>query len=242
MEMRTVGRSGLVTSVVGLGCNNFGMKLDQEQSTRVVHAAIECGYTMFDTSDSYSFGASESYLGTALGSRRDDVVVGTKFFYPMGDGPYTGGASRRYVMTACEASLRRLGTDYIDLYYQHRYDPLTPVDETLDALATLIQQGKVRYAACSNHLGWQVADAVPLASTRHEPRCVANKIEWNLVARDAERETGPGCRHFGVGLIPYFPLASGVLTGKYRRNEPFPPGSRLATLSFFSYMATEESL
>jgi aryl-alcohol dehydrogenase-like predicted oxidoreductase len=242
MEMRNVGRSGLLTSVVGLGCNNFGMKLDKDHSVAVVEAALDSGYTMFDTSDSYGKGASEEFLGAALGSRRDEVLIATKFFSPMGDGPYRRGASRRWVLSACEASLRRLGTDYIDLYYQHRYDAQTPVEETLDALDTLVRQGKVRYAACSNHAGWQVADAAHLARAKGTTGFVANQVEWSLLSRGVEGETVPACRHFGVGVVPYFPLASGILTGKYRRGEPFPEDSRLATLTFFAGMATEERL
>src|SRR3954453_4062015 len=240
MEIRTVGRSGLLTSVVGLGCNNFGMKLDKDESVEVVHAALDAGYTMFDTSDSYGKGASEEFLGAALGARRDDAIIATKFVSPMGDGPYRRGASRRYIIQACEASLRRLGTDYIDLYYQHRPDPATPVDETLDTLNQLVQDGKVRYAACSNFPGWQVADADHLAHEAHINRFVANQFEWNLLSRAAEAEVVPACRHFDVGIIPYFPLASGLLTGKYKRGEDFPEDSRLGAWTFFQSMATEE--
>jgi aryl-alcohol dehydrogenase-like predicted oxidoreductase len=240
MEFRNVGRSGLITSVVGLGCNNFGMKLDKDASVEIVQAAIDAGYTMFDTSDSYGKGASEEFLGSALGDRRDEVLVATKFVSPMGDGPYRKGASRRYVVDACEASLRRLGTDWIDLYYQHRPDPATPVEETLDALNDLVHQGKVRYVACSNFPGWQVAEADHQARSAHVNRFVGNQFEWSLLARGAEAEIVPACRHYDVGILPYFPLASGLLTGKYKRGEPFPEGSRLSTLTFFQGMATEE--
>jgi aryl-alcohol dehydrogenase-like predicted oxidoreductase len=239
MEMRNVGRSGLLTSLVGLGCNNFGMRLDKEQSARVVHAALDSGYTMFDTSDSYGLGASEEFLGAALGSRRDSVLVATKFSSPMGEGPYMRGASRRYVLQACEASLRRLDTEYIDLYYLHRPDPLTPVEETLGALDDLVKQGKVRYVAASNFAGWQVADASHLAATAHTSAFVANQIEWSLLARQVENECVPACRHFGVGVVPYFPLASGLLTGKYTKGEEFPKGTRLGELAYFAGTATE---
>jgi len=237
---RNVGRSGLITSVVGLGCNNFGQRLSEEDSRVVVQTALDAGYTMFDTSDSYSNGASEQILGAALGKQRDDVVIATKFASPMGEGPYRKGASRRYIMQACEASLTRLGTDYIDLYYQHRPDPLTPIEETLTALDDLVRQGKVRYIASSNYAGWQVADAEHLAAAAHSSRFVASQFEWSLLARSAEAELVPACRHFGVGAIPYFPLASGLLTGKYRRDEAFPADSRLANWSFFASMATPE--
>lgn len=240
MEMRNVGRSGLITSLVGLGCNNFGMRLDKEQSARVVHAAIDSGYTMFDTSDSYGMGASEEFLGAALGGRRDGVLVATKFSSPMGEGPYMRGASRRYVLQACEASLRRLGTEYIDLYYLHRPDPLTPIEETLSALDDLVQQGKLRYVAASNFAGWQVADAAHLAKSAHVSAFVANQVEWSLLARQVEEECVPACRHFGVGVIPYFPLASGLLTGKYAKGEVFPKGTRLGELTYFAGMATDQ--
>jgi aryl-alcohol dehydrogenase-like predicted oxidoreductase len=206
----------------------------------VAQAALDAGYTMFDTSDSYGMGASEEFLGAALGGRRDEVLIATKFVSPMGDSPYLRGASRRHAIGACEASLRRLGTDYIDLYYQHWPDPLTPVAETLDVLNDLVHQGKVRYAAASNYAGWQVADASHLASSVHGTPFVANQVEWSLLARDVEAECVPACRHFGVGIIPYFPLASGLLTGKYTRGEGFPEGTRLASSPYFAGMATEE--
>jgi aryl-alcohol dehydrogenase-like predicted oxidoreductase len=158
----------------------------------------------------------------------------------MGEGPYMRGASRRYIMRACEASLRRLGTDYIDLYYQHRPDPATPVEETLSALDQLIHDGKVRYAACSNYMGWQLADADHLARQAHIDRFVGNQFEWNVLARSVEREIVPSCRHFQVGIIPYFPLAAGLLTGKYKRGEGFPEGTRLAEWTFFQSQATDE--
>jgi aryl-alcohol dehydrogenase-like predicted oxidoreductase len=240
MELRNIGHSGLISSVVGLGCNNFGMRLDKDRSVEVVHAALDAGYTMFDTADTYSKGVSEEFLGTALGDRRDEVLIATKFFSAMGEGPYRRGASRRYVIAACEASLRRLGTDYIDLYYQHRPDPLTPVGETLDVLNDLVHQGKVRYAAASNFAGWQVADAAHLTTQAHTVPLVANQIEWSLLVRGVEAECVPACRHFGVGVIPYFPLVSGLLTGKYTRGQEFPKGSRLASSSYFGQMATEE--
>ncbi len=238
--MRNVGRSGLITSLVGLGCNNFGMRLDKEESARVVRAALDSGYTMFDTSDSYGRGVSEEFLGAALGAHREAVLVATKFSSPMGEGPYLRGASRRYVIQACEASLRRLGTDYIDLYYLHRPDPLTPIEETLSALDDLVHQGKVRYVAASNFAGWQVADAAHLANASHYSAFVANQIEWSLLARHAEDECVPACRHFGVGVIPYFPLASGLLTGKYVKGQEFPKDTRLGELAFFAGMATDQ--
>jgi aryl-alcohol dehydrogenase-like predicted oxidoreductase len=229
MEFRAVGGSGLQVSVAGLGCNNFGMRLDAEGTDRVVHAALDLGVTLFDTADIYGGrGRSEELLGRALGSRRDEVVLATKFANPMGDGPYERGASRRYVMRAIEASLRRLGTDHIDLYQQHVPDADTPIDETLEALADLVRWGKVRYVGSSNFSGWQVAEADARASALGAPRFVTAQNEWSLLRRSVEREVVPACAHFGLSVLPYFPLASGMLTGKYRRGEDPAEGTRLA--------------
>jgi aryl-alcohol dehydrogenase-like predicted oxidoreductase len=230
MEIRNVGRSGLRVSLVGLGCNNFGGRLDVAATRRVVDRAIERGITLFDTADSYgNRGGSETQLGEVLGERRKDVVLATKFSSPMNDAQTLKGASRRYIMSAVESSLRRLRTDWIDLYQQHWPDPLTPIDETLRALDDLVRQGKVRYIGCSNFAGWQVADAA--WTSRHEgiTRFVSAQNEYSALVRDAERELLPALEAHGVGLLPYYPLASGLLTGKYRRDQPLPEGSRLAT-------------
>ncbi|WP_436772419.1 aldo/keto reductase [Yinghuangia sp. YIM S09857] len=240
MRYTTVGTSGLKVSEVGLGCNNFGMRIDEPAAQKVVDAALDAGVTFFDTADMYGGGRSEEMLGRALGSRRDDVVVATKFGAP-GKGPYGGGASRRHVMRACEASLRRLGTDHIDLYYLHFPDPDTPLDETLSALDDLVRQGKVRYIANSNLAGWQLVDADHIARNANGARFVATQLEWSLVNRDVERDTVPAARHLGLGVIPYFPLASGLLSGKYRRGEDFPEGSRLAAGPWFASVATDEN-
>jgi aryl-alcohol dehydrogenase-like predicted oxidoreductase len=228
MEFRSVGGSGLQVSVAGLGCNNFGGRIDEKATQAVVSAALDAGITLFDTADGYGGTRSEEFLGRALGSHRDDVVLATKFAMPLGDGPYAGGGSRRYVMRAVEASLRRLGTDYIDLYQMHLPDSKTPIDETLDALNDLVHAGKVRYVGSSNFSGWQIADAEWTARTRGFERFVSAQNEWSLLRRAVEREVVPACAHFGVSLLPYFPLAGGALTGKYRRGEPAPAGTRLA--------------
>ena len=241
MELRTVGRSGLQVSVLGLGCNNFGSRMDEAAADKVVSAALDAGITFFDTSDSYGEGKSEEYLGRALKGHRDDVVIATKFSSRTGDGPYRAGASRKYLMAACERSLRRLDSDFIDLYYQHWPDPKTPVEETLSALDDLVRAGKVRYAACSNFAGWQLADAEHTARERHTTRFVASQSEWSLLRRGIEAEVVPACEAFGLGLVPYFPLASGLLTGKYRRGEAPPEGSRLATSPRFRGVATDEA-
>lgn len=241
MELRTVGRSGLLVSAIGLGCNNFGARLDEAGSARVVGACLDAGITFFDTADVYGGGASEEFLGRALGARRDEAVIATKFGASVAAAGGDRSASRRTVMAACEASLRRLGTDYLDLYYQHFPDPKTPATETLDALDDLVRAGKVRYIATSNYAGWQVAQADHLSRERARSRFVACQVEWSLLRRGVEREVVPACAAYGVGVVPYFPLASGLLTGKYRRGEPFPEGSRLASSERFGRAATEEA-
>jgi aryl-alcohol dehydrogenase-like predicted oxidoreductase len=241
MELNALGRSGLQVSVLGLGCNNFGMRIDGEASAQVVRAALDAGVTFFDTADSYGSGKSEEFLGTALRDHRDDVVIATKFASPTGEGPYRGGASRKHLMAACEASLRRLGTEYIDLYYQHRPDPQTPIEETLDGLDDLVRSGKVRYIACSNFAGWQVAEAEHVARARSGARFIANQSEWSLLRRGIEKEVVPACVACGLGVVPFFPLASGLLTGKYTRGEPPPEGTRLSNAAFFSRVATDEA-
>jgi len=241
VEYRTVGRSGLQVSTIGLGCNNFGTKLDQPASAAVVTAALDAGITFFDTANSYANGVSEEHLGAALGSARTDVVVATKFASRVRPGPYGAGASRKHLVQACEDSLRRLGTDHIDLYYQHKPDPLTPVEETLDALDDLVRAGKVRYIACSNLAGWEVARADHVARERRRQPFVASQSEWSLIERGVEAELVPACLAYGVGVIPYFPLASGLLTGKYRRDQDFPAGSRLATMAYFAGVATDDA-
>lgn len=241
MRYTNVGTSGLKVSEVGLGCNNFGMRIDEPAAHKVVGAALDAGVTFFDTADMYGGGRSEEMLGRALGARRDDVVVATKFGAPS-QNRYRGGASRRWIMQACEASLKRLGTDHIDLYYLHFPDPETPIDETLAALDDLVRQGKVRYIANSNLAGWQLVDADHLARRSGGARFVATQLEWSLLERGAERETVPAARHLGLGVIPYFPLKSGLLSGKYRRGEDFPEGSRLAASPYFARVATDDAL
>jgi len=233
MRYRRLGTSGLVVSVVGLGCNNLGRKLDLDGTRAVVDAAIEHGITLFDTADIYGdpHGASEELLGAALKGRRDEVVVATKFGMDMAgaNGPDWGAlGARRYIHRAVEASLRRLGTDHLDLYQMHAPDPRTPIEETLSTLDDLVRAGKVRYLGNSNFAGWQIADAAWTARTGHLTPFVSAQNQYNLVARDAETEVIPACERFGLGLLPFFPLASGLLSGKYRRGEPPAPGTRLA--------------
>jgi aryl-alcohol dehydrogenase-like predicted oxidoreductase len=231
MDFRRLGNSGLVVSVVGLGTNNLGMKLDDDGSREVVHAALDAGITLFDTSDSY--GASEERLGKLLAGRRDDVVIATKFgsdIRPRGlsNGEDWGArGSRRYVKRAVESSLQRLRTDWIDLYQLHRPDPATPIEETLSALDDLVREGKVRYLGSSNFTGWQVAEAEWMSRTRHLERFVSAQNQYSWLEREIEDDLVPALEHFGIGLLPFFPLANGLLTGKYRRGEPAPEGSRI---------------
>lgn len=226
MKVRRLGNSGLKVSVVGLGCNNFGMRIDAAQTQAVVDAAIEAGITLFDTADIYGGTKSEEFLGQALGARRHDIVLATKFGMRVGGDPKKQGGSRKWIMQAVEDSLRRLKTDYIDLYQHHQPDADTPVDETLRALDDLVAQGKVRYIGNSNYTGWQIADADWTAAGA--TRFVSAQNLYSLLERDVEREVLPACEHFGLGFLPFFPLASGMLTGKYKRGAPPPEGTRLA--------------
>jgi 1-deoxyxylulose-5-phosphate synthase len=235
-EYRRVGNSGLSVSVVGLGCNNLGrsgtVTESQEGTDAVVHAALDAGITFFDVADTYGRepGLSESMLGQALGSRRNDAVIGTKFGMDMrgANGEDFGArGSRRYIIKAAEASLRRLGTDWIDLYQFHTPDPLTPIDETLSALEDLVSSGKVRYIGHSNRAGWQIAEAEYVARARGGARFISSQNHYNLLDRRAELEVTPAAEAYGIGVLPYFPLANGLLTGKYSPGKA-PEGSRLS--------------
>ena len=229
MEYRNLGRSGLQVSTIGLGCNNFGMRCDYDQTLAVVKKALDLGITLFDTADVYGGqGKSEEFLGKALGSHRQDVIVATKFASPMGDGPLKRGASRRYIMSACEASLRRLNTDYIDLYQIHRPDPATPIEETMSALDDLVTAGKVRYIGHSNFSGWQTAEAHYVAQRDRLTPFISAQNEYSLIDRRVEGELVPAVQKYEVSVLPFFPLASGFLTGKYRQGEELPEGTRLA--------------
>jgi aryl-alcohol dehydrogenase-like predicted oxidoreductase len=232
MTYTQLGPSGLTVSSVGLGCNNFGARMPDEDVPEVVHAAIDAGITLFDTADVYgNVGGSETLLGQALGARRSEVVIATKFGADMqgANGPDWGArGSRRYIRIAVEASLRRLGTDWIDLYQLHTPDPHTPIEETLAALDELVQEGKVRYLGSSNLAGWQVVDADWIARTGGFTGFVSAQNEYSWLNRDIEAELVPALAHTGQSLLPYFPLARGLLTGKYRRGQQAPAGTRLA--------------
>ena len=227
MELRNLGESGLQVSLVGLGCNNFGGRLDLEATQVVVHKALDVGITLFDTADMYGDrGGSEEQLGKILGDRRKDIVLATKFGMRMDDEGVKKGASRRYIMAAVEESLKRLQTDWIDLYQLHTPDPLTPIEETLRALEDLVTQGMVRYIGCSNLAAWQVVEAHWTAELDRIGRFIACQDEYNLLNRSIEIDLFPVMEKYGLGLLPYFPLASGLLTSKYNRNV-MPEGARL---------------
>ena len=240
MNYRQLGNSGLTVSVVGLGCNNFGGNpvhaaagtvyglLDLEQTRAVVDAAFDAGVTFYDTADVYGQGGSETFLGQIFAGRRDRVVLGTKWGSGMESRTDIAWGSRRYIRQACEASLRRLATDYIDLYQMHWPDPRTPIEETIAALDELVREGKVRYTGSSHFTGWQIADSDWIARASNSNRFIAAQNHYSLVERSAELELIPACARFGVGLLPYFPLANGLLTGKYRRGEPAPGNTRLS--------------
>ena len=227
METRNLGVSGLRVSLVGLGCNSFSVRIDLEAARKVLRKALDLGITLIDTADAYGKGGSETFIGEIIGNRRNDVVLATKFGLRMGEG--LCGASRRYIMTAVEASLKRLRTDHIDLYQLHRPDPLTPIEETLRALDDLIHQGKVRYIGCSNLSARQVAEAQSTAKAQRLHAFISCQDEYSLVSRDIERELLPVMQAERLGLLPYFPLASGLLTGKYKRGQPPAPGTRFAS-------------
>jgi aryl-alcohol dehydrogenase-like predicted oxidoreductase len=232
MTYRQLGNSGLTISTVGLGCNNIGRRLDLEATRALVDTAFDEGVTFFDTADIYGteFGDSEDILGQALQGRRDRIVLATKFGMPRrGDllPAHEARGSRRYIRAAVEASLRRLRTDHIDLYQLHTPDPRTPIEETLDALDEIVREGKVRYLGSSNFAGWQIVDADWVARSGSGARFISAQNHYSLLERDVELEVVPACDHVGVGLLPFFPLANGLLTGKYKRGQAAPAGSRL---------------
>jgi aryl-alcohol dehydrogenase-like predicted oxidoreductase len=242
MRYRTLGDSGLLVSVVGLGCNNFGGRIDLQRTRAVVDAAIDAGITLFDTAEMYGKdGGSELALGEVLAGRRDKVVLATKFGHQkvdMGYGPAAGAkGGRGYIRLAVEKSLRRLRTDYIDLYQLHTPDPLTPIEETIAALDELVAEGKVRYIGHSNLSGWRLADAAHKSAARTP--FISAQNQWSLLDRGVEAEVVPAAAAFGLGVLPYFPLANGMLTGKVRRGGALPAGSRIATRS---HLVTDEKL
>jgi len=229
MEYRRLGSSGLKVSEVGLGSNNFGWRLDEQSSIRVIEHALDVGINFIDTADVYGRGQSEEFIGKAVKSKRAQVLLATKFGNPMGAGPNERGGSRHYIMQAVEASLKRLQTDYIDLYQMHIWDSTTPIEETLRALDDLVRAGKVRYIGCSNYAAWQLCEALWTSDVNNLESFVTVQPQYNLLNRSIEQELVPCCQAYGVGVIPFSPLASGFLTGKYRRGQEAPAGTRLAS-------------
>ena len=232
MELRNIGASGLRVSALGVGCNNFGVRLDEAESAAVVNAAIDLGVTLFDTADVYPMGiggTSEQFLGKGLGKRRKDVVLATKFGMRMDLENVKSGGSRRYIMAAVEDSLKRLGTDWIDFLQFHAPDKNTPIDETIAALDDLIKAGKVRYIGSSNFSAWQVVEAQYVARELGANRFIATQEGYSMLTRKIEAEVIPVCQKYGLGVLPFFPLESGVLTGKYSLGQGAPAGTRLAT-------------
>lgn len=234
MQYRNLGTSGLRVSVIGLGCNNFGMRLGVEETRAVIDRAIDKGITLFDTADIYGGrGGSEEQMGQVLGAKRKDIVLASKFGMAMSDDGTKIGGSRRYIMAAVEESLTRLKTDWIDLYQLHQPDPLTPMEETLRAMDDLVTQGKVRYIGCSNVVAWEVADSQWISKTEGLSRFVSCQDEYNILNRTIEADLLPAMERYGCGLLPYFPLASGMLTGKYKR-DAMPEGARLTDMPTFA--------
>jgi len=243
MTYRQLGESGLTVSTVGIGCNNLSRRgVDKDVTRAIVDAALDVGITLFDTADIYGAepGASEDLLGQALVGRREQFVVATKFGMSMQGRTlpeHEARGSRRYIRASIEGSLRRLRTDYIDLYQFHRPDPRTPIDETLEALDEIVREGKVRYIGSSNFAGWQVVDADWTARSAGGVRFISAQNEYNLLDRAAETELVPACEQVGVGLLPFFPLANGLLTGKYER-ESAPSSGRLSESRYADFLAT----
>jgi aryl-alcohol dehydrogenase-like predicted oxidoreductase len=240
MEYRQLGVSGVRVSVIGIGTNRFGSEmLPQKEVSKIVDAAIDLGVNHIDTSNSYQKGRSEETLGVALKGRWDRFVLASKFWFPTADGTNDRGASRYHIMNAVEASLRRLQSDHIDLYYVHRWDEFTPIEETLRTLDDLIRMGKVRYVGVSDFASWQLAHANLLTEVRGWTPIVVIQSEYSILARQVEREVLPYCRAHNVGFVPYFPLAGGFLTGKYKRGQPPPPGSRGAVSDYVQKYMTD---
>ncbi|HEU5439388.1 MAG TPA: aldo/keto reductase [Ktedonobacterales bacterium] len=226
MEYRRLGASGLRVSVIGLGGNTFGRFTDAQGTEQIVSVALDAGINFFDTANVYGTGVSEEHLGRALQGRRDQAIIATKAGMRMGAGPNESGSSREHLMASVQASLKRLQTDYIDLFQIHRYDPDTPLEETLGALDDLVRSGAVRYVGCSNYDAWQMTRALWISDRRGWAAFIANQPEYSMLSHDIERELVPACLELGVGIIPYSPLAGGVLTGKYAAGQPAPEGTR----------------
>jgi aryl-alcohol dehydrogenase-like predicted oxidoreductase len=241
MQYRQLGNSGVRVSVIGLGTNRFGGKVDQAGVNNIIAGAIDLGINFIDTADVYTNGNSETTLGVALKGRWHQVVLATKVFHPMGEGPNDRGASRYHIIQGIEASLRRLQSDHIDLYQIHSWDTTTSIDETMRTLDDLVRSGKVRYVGASNFAAWQLARANLLAELRGWTPFVTIQNHYHMLERTIEQEVVPYCNAYGVGILPYFPLAGGFLTGKYQRGMPAPEGSRGVDSSYVQAYMTDSN-
>lgn len=242
MQYRNLGSSGLKVSAIGLGTNQFGGKVDQQEVKEILSAAIDQGINFFDTANVYQGGRSEETIGKAIESyRRYDLVIATKFYQKVGEGPNDRGTSRKHIMGAVEDSLRRLSTDYIDLYQVHRWDSTVPIEETLRALDDLITQGKVRYIGSSGFASWQIALCQKISEQKGWNKFVTEQPHYHMLVRDTEKEILPACEYFGIGILPYFPLAGGFLTGKYQPGQSPPEGSRGEKSPYVQRYMTDEN-
>jgi aryl-alcohol dehydrogenase-like predicted oxidoreductase len=242
MEYRRLGKSGLKVSELGLGANNFGWWADEQTSVAVINHALDLGINYIDTADMYDRGHSEEFVGKALKGKRDHAIIATKFAHPMDDGPNDKGGSRYYILKAVEASLRRLQTDYIDVYQMHVPDRQTPIEETLHALNDLVQSGKVRYIGCSNFAAWQLSEALWTSKVNDLHAFMTVQVRYNILERNIETELVPCCLEYDIGVIPWGPLAGGFLTGKYQHGEKAPADARLANpVAIYSHIFTDDN-
>jgi aryl-alcohol dehydrogenase-like predicted oxidoreductase len=242
MEYRRLGNSGLRVSELGLGANNFGWWADEQTSIAVINHALDVGINYIDTADMYDRGRSEEFVGKALKGKRANVIIATKFAAPMAEGPNDKGGSRHYIMKAVEASLKRLQTDYIDVYQMHNPDTETPIEETLRTLDDLVHAGKIRYIGCSNFAAWQLCEALWTSTANHLHSFVTVQVRYNVLERSIETELVPCCRKYGIGVIPWGPLAGGFLTGKYQQGEQAPADARLAKpVGIYSHIFTDDN-
>ena len=241
MQYRSLGNSGLKVSAIGLGTNQFGGKVDSGTAKDIIHAALDLGVNFIDTADVYQDGRSEEFIGGALGGRRQEALIATKVYAKVGEGPNERGASRQHIMDGVEASLRRLQTDYIDLYQIHVWDEETPIEETMRALEDLLRVGKVRYIGASNFSAWQLTRANAVSEINGWTEFVSIQPHYHMLEREVERELIPACTYFGTGILPYFPLAGGFLTGKYVQDQPAPAGSRGESSEYVQRYMTPEN-
>jgi aryl-alcohol dehydrogenase-like predicted oxidoreductase len=241
MQYRQLGKSGLKVSAIGLGTNQFGGKVDLDGTKEIIATALDNGINFIDTADVYQQGRSEEYIGEALKGKREQALVATKVFFKMGEGPNDQSASRQHIMNGVDSSLRRLQTDYIDLYQIHRWDGQTPIEETMRALDDLVRSGKVRYLGASNFSAWQLTHANAVAELKGWTQFVSIQPHYHILEREIEKELIPACEYFGLGILPYFPLAGGFLTGKYKEGQPTPEGSRGETSEYVQRYMTPEN-